>query len=270
LRLLTEICRVGVASSVSTSEATGRGKFQLLLSSFREALHSFHPRGEVELLSYIHAVSSLVASCAVVAASSSSAVSDAVLSDTTLLQEWLSLHGRVSQPILKSAVLVSLSQVMEPSTWKVENLELKKEETRPSDGVVLRLYQALGRANSGRDATELVLASAKSPFLEERLGAYAILRALASRGVCVRLLLLYNDGSTDNDSSSFLDWFLNQDLESTTEGKRAKYQIVDSLLSKNSDFLGGLLPERALRQLEEWRRRGPNFVTAVSREMATE
>eukprot|EP00579_Thalassiosira_antarctica_P007611 CAMPEP_0201876904 /NCGR_PEP_ID=MMETSP0902-20130614/8448_1 /ASSEMBLY_ACC=CAM_ASM_000551 /TAXON_ID=420261 /ORGANISM="Thalassiosira antarctica, Strain CCMP982" /LENGTH=580 /DNA_ID=CAMNT_0048404241 /DNA_START=116 /DNA_END=1858 /DNA_ORIENTATION=- len=268
LRLLTEICRVGVASSVSVSEAT-RHKFQLLLSSFQKALHHFHPQGELERLSYIHAVSSVVASCAMVASSSSSVahVANTILSDTTLLHEWLSLHSRVSQPILKSTVLSSLSQVMEPTMWKDE-IFLSKNTTRPSDNIVLQLYQDFSHANNERNSAELILASARSPFVEERLGAYNILRALVSRGVCVRLLLLYDDGS--GNGTGFLDWLLNQDLECTIEGKKAKYQIVDTMLSQNSDLIGGLLPANALRQLEEWRRKGPHFVNAAQFEMATE
>ena len=142
---------------------------------------------------------------------------------------------------------------------------------RPSDGIVLRLYQCFGRANHGRDPTELVLASARSPFLEERLGAYSLLRALASRGVCVRTLLLYEPRDADDDGSTgFLDWFLNPDLEVAGEGRTAKHQIVEAMLSKNSNFLGGLLPTKALQRLEEWRRRGPNFACAAPRDMATE
>ncbi|KAL7543010.1 hypothetical protein ACHAXR_012309 [Thalassiosira sp. AJA248-18] len=265
LRLLTEICRVGVSSYVSISEAT-RNKFQMLLSSFQKALHNFHPQGELERLSYVYAVSSLVGSCAMVASSTTSAadVANTVLSDNTLLSEWLSLHSRVSQPKLKSTVLCSLSQVMEPTIWKDDRFG--SDTTRPNDSIVLQLYQAFSHANNDRDSTELILASAKSPFEEERLGAYNMLRALVMRGVGVRLLLLYDDGS----GSGFLDWLLNQELESAIEGKKAKYQIVDSMLSANSNLLGGLLPARALRQLEEWRRSGPNFMTTVSWELATE
>lgn len=260
LRLLTEICRVGASSSASVSEATS-GKFQLLLSSFRRALHNFQPQGELERLSFISAVSSLMASCAV---SSSSDATKSILGDETLQREWLSLHGRASQPKLKSTVLCSLSQVIEPAMWNDEGSG-SNDAARPSDSVALRLYQTFGRANNGRDSTELVMASAKSPFVEERVGAYAILQAMVSRGVGVRLLLLYND-----DGGSFLDWLLNQELESTKEGKEAKYRIVDSMLSRNGDLLGGLIPARALRRLEEWRRKGPHFATTIPWEMATE
>lgn len=153
--------------------------------------------------------------------------------------------------------------------WKDDNLEANNN-ARPNDDIVLQLIGAFGHANNESQFTELILASAKSPFMEERLGAYDILRALVSRGVGIRLLLLYDDGSESGSGSSFLDWLLNQELESTIEGKKAKYQVVDSMLTENSDLIGGLLPARALRKLEEWRRKGPNFVTSIPWEMATE
>ncbi|KAL9181608.1 hypothetical protein ACHAXT_010413 [Thalassiosira profunda] len=269
LRLLTEICRVGVSSVESASDAT-RNKFKLLMSTFQRALHNFNPHGELERLSYIYAVSALVGSCAMVASSSSSDASSAnvantVMADKELLYEWLSLHSRVSQPKLKSTVLCSLSQVLEPAMWKDEGGA--NTVARPNDSIALQLYQAFGHANNERDSAELILTSAKSPFAEERLGVYNLLNALVMRGMCVRMLLLYNDGQ--GSGSSFLEWLLNQDAESTTEGKKVKYQIVVSLLSENSNLLGGLLPARAIRQLEEWKRAGPNY-NASTLEMATE
>ncbi|KAL7445185.1 hypothetical protein ACHAXH_009747 [Discostella pseudostelligera] len=274
-RLLTEICRVGILSSASIISDRTRAEFQVLLSNFHRALHNFHPQGELERLSYIHAVSSLIGSCAMVASSESSSagannVTNAIINDTTLLHEWLSLHSRVSQPKLKSTVLCSLSQVIEPSIWQ-ENSQ-SNNVTRPSDSIVLQLYQAFSHANHERDATELLLSSAKSPFVEERLGAYDMLRSMVMRGVGVRLLLLYDDGTGNNGSGggSFLEWLLNQDLESTIEGKKAKYEIVHAMLSCNSDIIGGLLPPRALRQLEAWDRSGPSFMVTVPWDMATE
>lgn len=269
IRILSEICLVGVMSPGSVSEGIW-SKFQLLLRNFQRALHHFIPQGEVERLAYIHAVSSLIGSCASVTSSTTilaSEVTSTILNDTSLLHEWLSLYSRVSQPKLKSTVLCSLSQVIEPSIWQ-KTAQSQSKITRPSDSIVLQLYQAFSHANYERDSTGLILASAKSPFVEERLGAYDILRALVMRSVGLRLLLLYDDGA--GNGSSFLDWLLNRDLEHTTQGKLAKYQVAESMLSCNRDVVGGLLPAKALRQLEEWIRGGPNFVTTVAWEMATE
>ena len=130
-----------------------------------------------------------------------------------------------------------------------------------SDSIVLQLYQQLGDANNGINSTELILDSAKSPFVEERLGAYDLLRALVMRGNIVRLLLL---------QGSFIELLLNQDLESTIEGKKSKHKIVVALLESNAGILEGLLSNKAIRTLKEWKAGGTNFVKATTFEMATE
>eukprot|EP00573_Skeletonema_grethae_P009738 CAMPEP_0201695768 /NCGR_PEP_ID=MMETSP0578-20130828/7621_1 /ASSEMBLY_ACC=CAM_ASM_000663 /TAXON_ID=267565 /ORGANISM="Skeletonema grethea, Strain CCMP 1804" /LENGTH=543 /DNA_ID=CAMNT_0048181667 /DNA_START=44 /DNA_END=1675 /DNA_ORIENTATION=+ len=257
LRLITEICRMGISSSNSVIKST-KSKFYSLLESFQEALHALNPRGESERLSYIYAVSSLVASCA----TSTEEMSKAILQNTTLLHGWLSLLGRSSQPKLKSAILSSLSQVIEPSIWQDKDDACK----RPSDYISLSLYHALGEANNQKDPTECVLASAKSPFVEERLGAYNVLRAMSSRGCCVRMLLLYKG---DDGSSIFVEWLLNQDNESTNEGRQAKYKIVESLLADDNN-IEGLISTKAFREMQLWIKRGPAHTTTVPWDLATE
>lgn len=254
LRLLTEICRVGVLSSTSINEAT-QGKFHLLLSGFQKALQNFHPQGELERLSYIYCISSLVGCCC----TATDDDMNNILNDKSLLHGWLSLHSRATQPKLKSTVLSSLSQVVEPSLWK-EVLESNNIVSRPSDSNVLQLYQQLGDANNGIDSAELILDSAQSPFVEERLGAYDLLRALVMRGNIVRLLLL---------QGSFIELLLNQDIESTIEGKKSKYKIVVALLESNANILGGLISNKALLTLQELKEGGPNFKTTTY-ELATE
>jgi len=253
LRLLTEICRVGVLSSSSINEET-QGKFHLLLTGFQKTLQNFHPQGELERLSYIYCISSLVGCCC---AAADDDMAKNILNDASLLHGWLSLHSRATQPKLKSTVLSSLSQVVEPSLWE-EVLESNNIVSPPSDSIVLQLYQQLGDANSV-DPTGLVLNSAMSPFVEERLGAYDLLRALVMRGNIVRLLLL---------QGSFIELLLNQNLESTIEGKKSKYKIVVALLESNAN-LGGLISNKAIRTLEEYKEGGPNFKTATY-ELATE
>ncbi|KAL7480201.1 hypothetical protein ACHAW6_005900 [Cyclotella cf. meneghiniana] len=285
LRLLTEISRVGVSTSISfaSMEETIVNKFHLLLNSFHKALQKFQPQGELERLSYIHAVSSLFASCSTAACSTSNEsattataeVTNSILRDKTLLHEWLSLHSRAAQPKLKSAVLCSVAQVMEPTMWNDDSSRQKRVSadaeiacTRPNDAIVLQLYQAFSEANGNRDPTELLLTSAKSPFVEERLGAYTVLKALVMRGAAVRLLLLYND--VDSGKNSFLEWLLNHDNESTTEGRIAKYQIVNTMLSLCGSLIRGLIPEKMMRELELWNETGPHFRRSIPWEMATE
>lgn len=255
LRLLTEVCKIGILSSASINETT-LGKFHLLLTGFQKALQHFHPQGELERLSYIYCISSLIGCCT----AADDDMMNNILNDTTLIHGWLSLHSRASQPKLKSTVLSSLSQVVEPSLWE-EVLGSNNIVSRPSDSIVLQLYQQLGDANNGIDPTELILDSVKSPFIEERLGTYDLLRALVMRGNIVRLLLL---------QGSFIEVLLNQDLESTIEGKKSKYKIVVALLESNGDILGGLISNKALRTLKEWKNGGPNFAKATTYELATE
>ncbi|KAL7469670.1 hypothetical protein ACHAXS_009941 [Conticribra weissflogii] len=285
LRLLTAICRVGVQSTISQtlqmSEETWN-KFGTLLQMFQRAICNFHPQGELERLSYIHAASSLVASCSIVASSTESPtlakdIIDSMWQDTTVLHQWLSLHSRASQPKLKSALLSSLSQVMEPTMWSDDgtvsgsanstNVSNINPCTRPNDAIVMQLYQAFSDANNGRDSTELILASAKSPFVEERLGAYSLLQALAMRGVGMRLLLLHEGGVA---SGGFLEWLLMHELETTIEGKQAKYEIVKAMLMCNKEFIRGLVSDKVYNELELWLSKGPTFVRSVPWEMATE
>ena len=255
LRLVTEICRVGISSSNSVAEST-KAKFYLLLESFQKALHALEPSGESERLSYVYAVSSLVASCA----TSTEEISKSIVQDTTLLHGWLSLLSRSSQPKLKSAILSSLSQVIEPAIWQ------EKEACKPSDYIALSLYHAFGEANNQKDPAECVLASAKSPFVEERLGAYNLLRALASRRCFVRMLLLHKG---EDGNSIFVESLLSQDTESTNEGRLAKYKILESLLADDNN-IEGLISTKAFREMQLWKKRGPAHTTTVPWNLATE
>jgi hypothetical protein len=88
------------------------------------------------------------------------------------------------------------------------------------------------------------------------------------RGAAVRLLLLHND--VDSGKNAFLEWLLNHDNESTTEGRNAKYQIVNTMLSLNGSLIRGLIPEKIMRELELWNERGPQFRRTIPWETATE
>jgi hypothetical protein len=262
VRVLTEISRLGMSSSISIAESTQQ-KFHSLLGSFQRALHELKPQGESERLMYIYAVSSLVASSAV---SNNEEMSKFILEDTKLLNGWLSLLSRSSQSKLKSAVLSSLSQVMEPGMWQEE----EAVTSRPSDYIALTLYHAFGEANNQKDPTECLLVSAKSPFVEERLGAYNVFRAMVMRGTCARLLLLHRESGVDcNGTSIFLKWLLNHDNESTSEGRQAKYSIAESLLSGVNN-IDGLIPNSTIREMQLWMKRGPAHTQTLPWDMATE
>jgi hypothetical protein len=173
-----------------------------------------------------------------------------------------------------------MAQVMEPTLWQGEqdkirsiSIDTSNSDVRPNDAIVIQLFHAFSTANNREDSTELLLTSAKSPFVEVRLGAYSVLQALVMRGVCIRLLLLYNDGTSSGSGtcqSSFLEWLLRKENESTSEGKQAKYQIVDALLSCNAGIIRGLIPEKALCELEVWKEKGPHYAKTIPWDMATE
>jgi len=254
LHLVAELCHVGVSSLKKVHEET-KNTFSALCAQFHKCLLSMQPIGETDRLSYIQAVSSLVGTVA--SSLSTSEGVNAILNYTQLLDKWLSFYTRASQPKLKAAVMSSLSQVIEPSIWY-------KEDSRPIDGTVLQLFHAFGQANKG-DALSLIMRSTKSPFLEERIGACDVIRAMSMRGVGLRLLLLHKN-ETD---SSFTHWLLNEN-ETTPEGKKAKHTIVSSMLENNGTIIGGLLTANVLHELEVWRRRGPHYTTAHIMEMATE
>ena len=86
-----------------------------------------------------------------------------------------------------------------------------------------------------------------------------------TRPSCVRMLLLYKGA----DDSTFVDWLLNQDNESTNEGRQAKYHIVESLLSGDNN-IEGLIPAPAFRELKLWKSRGPAHITTIPWDLATE
>jgi hypothetical protein len=204
---------------------------------------------------------------------STSELTSFILQDRTLLHDWLSLHTRVAQPKLKSAVLCSIAQVLEPSSWNDESSNAQQTSsdaqtnTRPNDAIALQLYQAFSDANGSRDATDLLLASAKSPFVEERLGAYCLFKALVMRGAMLQLLLLHKDESGD---ISVLVWLLNHQNESTTEGRLAKYQIVNTMMSRSGALIRGLIPDKMARELQLWIEKGPAYTKSIPWEMATE
>jgi hypothetical protein len=80
------------------------------------------------------------------------------------------------------------------------------------------------------------------------------------------MLLLYKG---DDGNSTFVEWLLNQDNESTNEGRQAKYNIVQSLLSDDNN-IEGLISTKAFREMQLWRKRGSSHRTTIPWDLATE
>ncbi|KAK1745098.1 26S proteasome subunit S5B [Skeletonema marinoi] len=172
------------------------------------------------------------------------------------------INGYAALRLLTEICRVGISSSTECTTKNkfyslLESLQGTGRSIRPSDYISLSLYHAFGEANNQKDPTECLLASAKSPFVEERLGAYNVLRAMASRGCCVRMLLLYKG---EDGNSIFVEWLLNQDNEFTNEGRQAKYNIVQSLLADDNN-IEGLISTKAFREMQLWMKRGPAHIT---------
>mmetsp|Transcript_35160 Transcript_35160/g.83985 ORF Transcript_35160/g.83985 Transcript_35160/m.83985 type:complete len:525 (-) Transcript_35160:151-1725(-) len=260
LRVITDICGVGINAPVSL-DADTRKQFTDLLRKLHLRLQNTHPYGELEQLSYINAVSSLVTASLTPGSSSDS---ETIMNDSRLISGWLSLQS-LTRPRLKGVTLSSLAQAIEPS-MRLSNPG-DDPSARPSDRMVIKLLQTFGEANDHRDPTELLIASAKAPFIEERLGSVDVIRALSMRGASLRMMLLYNGGT---EGCTFVDWLMDEENDPTREGKKAKYELISSMLECNSTIIEGVLPSAVVRELLEWKKGGPSHRRRISWEMATQ
>jgi len=267
LRLLSCLCRLaqrdeslffgGNHREEELKTETIHQQHRQLLVGFHRALHSFDSNlsGELERLAFIDAVSSF-------AASSPDAMA-IVLDDPTLCEGWLSLS--VAQPKLKSVILHSVANAIDPPKEMDANGDTVLPWNVPSNQIAMRLFDALGRVNDTGgdihdDATKLVLANATSPMVETRLGSYALLKAIAKRGVGAQVLLSH---------AGFFEFLTHREisLETTKEGKEAKHDIVVAILESDAK---GLLADDIVKKLEHIERQGPHYVKAVPWELATE
>jgi hypothetical protein len=217
-----------------------------LLTGFHHALRNFNASGELERLALIGAISSF--------ASASPDALEAILQDSEIRESWLSLS--VSQPKLKSAILKSVALVIDPVPETDANGD-SIMATVPSNESAMKLYSTLGLVNN-RDATQLVLSLAKSPFVEARLGAYALLEAVAKQEVGAQVLLSHE---------GFYDFLVSRESESIKEGKEAKFAIVQAIMDSPAR---GLLADNIVNTLDEILKQGPHYVKAVQWELMTE
>ena len=236
---------------------------------FRTALIRFarEARGETDRLALIGAASALAAA--------SPAALDAVLDEPDLRDGWLGLDA--AQPRLKAAVLHSVAGVIDPipvtdgAGDKVPAAALRL----PSEAV-LRLFGAVGTANGGPDSDDgtdgeeagaaaaaaaaaagLVLAAARSALAEVRLGAYALLHAVAARGPGALLLLAQHGG--------LYGLLTDREAEDTKEGREARHGIVGAVLASG---VRDLLADAVVETLEKMYAQGPHHVQPAQFELA--
>jgi len=240
LRVLSSLCQL--AHRDATLFGLGGNE---LLTGFHHALRNFNGSGELERLALVDAVSSF--------ASASPDALEVVLDDIEIRESWLSLN--VAQPKLKSAILMSVSLVIDPVPQKDSNGD-SVAAVVPSSALAMRLYSTLGLVN-GRDATEIVLSLAKSPLVEERLGAYALLEAVAKQGTGAQVLLTHE---------GFFDFLVNREIESTKEGKESKFAVVQAIMNSSAR---GLLADDIVETLDKILKQGPYYVKTVPWEVMT-
>jgi 26S proteasome non-ATPase regulatory subunit 5 len=242
LRLLSRICRL--SQQDETLFHLGGNE---LLTGFHHALRNFDVSSELERLALIDAVSSF--------ASASPDALEVVLEDTEVRKAWLSLA--VAQPKLKSAILHSVAQVIDPPPEKDSNGESIITSNVPSNALALKLYSTLGMTND-QDTTEMVMSLAKSPIVETRLGEYTLLEAIAKRGTGSQVLLSHG---------GFFEFLVSREGEQTKEGKEAKFAIVQAVMNSEAR---GLLADNIVATLERILKEGPFYVKTQTWEVQTE
>jgi len=220
-----------------------------LLSGFHRALHCFEESasGENDRLAFVDAVSSW--------SSASPKALALVIDDPILRDGWLSLN--VSQPKLKSAIFFSVATCIDPPTQVDSSGDTVMASNIPSNQLSVGLFEALGTVN-GKDATDLVLSAATAPLAEMRLGAYALLEAVAKRGTGAQILLSHD---------SFYEFLVTREKETTKEGKEAKHDIVMAVLASDAR---PLLADSIVDTLEKIAKQGPHYVHTQPYELATE
>mmetsp|Transcript_25152 Transcript_25152/g.41741 ORF Transcript_25152/g.41741 Transcript_25152/m.41741 type:complete len:194 (-) Transcript_25152:58-639(-) len=192
-----------------------------------------------------------------------------VLQDIVLQQSWLSLA--VAQPKLKAVILHSVATVIRhydqndndnADTIMMETGDAANTNNNAQQQLLtMKLFSTLASCNNSSNPTELLLSMARSPLIEVRLGAYAILLAVAKgNGGGAQVLLT---------TSGFYDFCITRDnkVETTKEGMEAKYNIVVAVLKSNAR---GLLADKIVKSLEQYVQQGPHYVKTLSWELATE
>jgi hypothetical protein len=222
-----------------------------LLTSFHHALHNFDTSGEIDRLAMIDAISSF--------ASASPDALELVLDDQIIRERWLLLA--VAQPELKAAILYSIARVMNPQQdYHLLNNSNNNNNIAPSNNTLcMKLYATVGQCNGNRDVTEICMSLAQSPVPETRLGAYALLEAVARQSTGAQVLLSHPD---------FYDFLITrQVVETITEGKEGKYAIVVAVLQSDAR---GLLADKIVKALTTYVEQGPHYVQTQRWDVAVE
>jgi 26S proteasome non-ATPase regulatory subunit 5 len=251
LRVVARLCKL---LHWDTASAAAEQDSHFLLTSFHKALHHWDEQtsgSEVDRFTMIDAISAF--------ASASDEALDLIICDPVTRYAWLSFQS-VAQSKLKAAILISVAHVLDPSMIVVKNTDSWTPRA-PSDAMTMKLFACIGDANSSSfrgDTMELLLSLVRSPIPEVRLAVYELLRAVAKMPAAGQVL--WNHGE-------FFPMMLSRDIETTKEGREAKYAIIQGILSSP---LKGLLSEELVKQLEKYSEQGPHYKKVQSWDVATE
>jgi len=189
---------VGVLSSIKPNELT------IVLDHVRSVSGEGVPTRDTERLPLVRAVS--------VAAVSSEAALEVILSDPVLRRSWWDTEG-IAQPKLKAAILVSVARALP---------EIAESLGSPR---ALRLYRIFGSDHGSDSSTTswLLEGPSRSPLNEVRVASYALLAAaLRIPGAAIALV-----GPADVASHrSLLSVLLGPDREPTANAQRARFDLL--------------------------------------------
>jgi hypothetical protein len=249
LRVLASLCSCLMTAMKSEVGRTGGGMRDGLVHDMLAALRRFGTTGgELDCLLFIDAVSSL--------ASTSAVAMNLVLDDSTVRDTWLNLS--VAQPKMKSAILVSVAQAIDPDP---EGSSVFPDSL--TNELCMKLYAALGIVNNGtnhHNSTDLLLKLVASPIPEIRFGVYRLFRAVAKNSLGGQILMAH---------SKFYDFLIPSDriIEPTFEGRILKYAIVEAVY--NNSTLRQLLSNEIVQQLTQCIAQGPHYKKVLQWDVVT-
>lgn len=248
IRILSSICKV-VAKHSDDTNFDQNDSSSLLLTRFHHVLRNFTSgKTELDRLAQLDAISSF----GVV----SPKALEVILDDELIVSCWLSLS--VAQPKLISAILYSVAMVL--------NYHYSNSSDAPvgvKSDLCMRLFVMLGQINNKGDngSMPLVLSHAKSPVTEIRLGAYELLESVCRKSIFARAIFL--------NGSDLFEFLLNREgVETTVEGKEAKFKIVEAIFAQQK--LTSVMDSKLVKALETHIKQGPHYRHTQSWDVATE
>jgi len=258
-------CALSILSSICANVIIPKQNEEVLLPRFYTALRTFAQctNNEVERIALVNAISSLVST-------SEHGLNTLLEEEQNLIlrEKWLDLSG-VPQSKLKALILCSVARVMdlplktgllslEHSTrYNLQsNVNGQVQRHFPSSALSLKLFQCFGKVNGG-SGPEVLMNFSKSPFVEERLASYELMRAFVfSVREGAQILLSY---------AGFMEFLQSRGGESVKEGKEAKFTVVEAVLNSEARKL---LAENTVKCLARIVSEGPHYVEAVNWEVA--